>query len=70
MVDDFSHECLALVVETSTSGARVARELDRIVEVRGRPLVMIVGDNSTELTSNAMLKWQQERCVEWQHITR
>ena len=30
IVDDFSRECLALVVDNSLSGARVARELSRI----------------------------------------
>ena len=35
VVDDFTRECLALVVDTSLSGMRVARELDRIVELRG-----------------------------------
>jgi putative transposase len=29
---------------------------------------MIVSDNGTELTSNAMLKWQQETHVEWHYI--
>ncbi len=29
---------------------------------------MIVSDNGTELTSNAILKWQQERTVEWHYI--
>ena len=37
VVDDFSRECLALVADTSLSGARVARELDAIVAARGRP---------------------------------
>ena len=37
LVDDFSRECLALVADTSISGRRVARELDRVVELRGRP---------------------------------
>ena len=37
VVDDFSRECLALVVDTSLSGVRVARELDRIVELAGPP---------------------------------
>ena len=54
LVDDFSRECLALVADTSISGRRVARELDRVVELRGRPC-MIVSDNGTEFTSNAML---------------
>ncbi len=26
---------------------------------------MVVSDNGTELTSNAILKWQAERSVEW-----
>jgi len=30
VVDDFTRECLALVVDTSLSGARVARELEQI----------------------------------------
>ncbi len=29
---------------------------------------MVVSDNGTELTSNAMLKWQQERRFEWHYI--
>ena len=37
VIDDFSGECLAAVVDTSLSGIRVARELDRIAEIRGYP---------------------------------
>ncbi|MDQ0524218.1 putative transposase [Methylobacterium gregans] len=44
VVDDCTRECLALVVDTSLSGRRVARELDRIIVGRGKPL-MIVSDN-------------------------
>jgi putative transposase len=29
---------------------------------------MVISDNGTELTSNAMLRWQQGRCVEWHYI--
>jgi len=67
VIDDFSRECLATVVDNSISGVRVARELDRIAEGRGHPKV-IVSDNGTELTSNAILKWQQDRKVEWHYI--
>jgi putative transposase len=63
----FSRECLATVVDTSLSGRRVARELDRIAETRGYRC-MEVSDNGTELTSNAILKWQEERKVEWHYI--
>lgn len=67
VIDDFSRECLATVVDNSLSGERVARELDAIAERRGYPC-MIVSDNGTELTSNAMLSWQEERQVEWHYI--
>jgi putative transposase len=55
IVDDFTRECLALVVDTSISGRRVARELDATVAARSKPLV-IVSDNGTELTSHAILR--------------
>ena len=67
VIDDFSRECLATVVDNSISGVRVARELDRIAALRGPPC-MVVSDNGTELTSNAILKWQQDRRVEWHYI--
>ena len=67
LVDDFTRECLSLVVDTSLTGLRVARELDRIAELRGYP-GMIVSDNGTELTSNVILAWQQQRGVEWHYI--
>ena len=67
VIDDFSRECLAAVVDTSLSGLRVGRELDRIAEMRGYPC-MVVSDNGTELTSNAILKWQEDRKVDWHYI--
>jgi putative transposase len=67
VIDDFSRECLALVADRSLTGRRVARELDRIAGRRGLPL-MIVSDNGTELTSHAILGWQEERGVAWHYI--
>jgi putative transposase len=67
VVDDHTRECLTLVADTSLSGARVVRELDAIIVQRGRPLLM-VSDNGTELTSTAILRWCQEREVEWHYI--
>ena len=67
IVDDFTRECLGLVVDTSLSGVRVARELDRLTQTRGRPS-SIVSDNGTELTSRAMLSWQLETGVGWHYI--
>ncbi|SFU17810.1 putative transposase [Pseudovibrio denitrificans] len=67
VIDDFSRECLATVVDTSLSGHRVGRELDRVAQMRGYPC-MVVSDNGSELTSNAILKWQEENKVEWHYI--
>ena len=68
VIDDFSRECLATVVDTSLSVHRVALELGRIAEMRGYTC-MVVPDNGTELTSNAILKWQEDRQVAWHYIT-
>ena len=67
VVDDCTRECLALVVDTSLSGMRVASELDRLVAGRGRPR-MIVSDNGSEYTSNAILAWADQNKVEWHYI--
>ena len=67
VVDDCSRECLTLTVDTSLSGGRVARELDRIIAERGRPK-MIVSDNGTEFTSNAILSWADSSRVGWHYI--
>jgi putative transposase len=48
--------------DTSLPGPWVARALDGIVAERGKP-EMIVSDNGTELTCNAMLKWAEENGV-------
>jgi putative transposase len=37
IVDDCTRECLVLVADTSLSGVRVARELDRLLIERGKP---------------------------------
>jgi putative transposase len=67
VVDNCTRECLALVPDTSISGVRVARELDRIIAWRGRPDA-VTSDNGTELTSNAILKWADDTQVVWQYI--
>ena len=67
IVDDFTRECLVLVADTSLPGLRVARELDTVIAIRGRPGT-IVSDNGTELTSMAILRWSQERQIAWHYI--
>ena len=67
VVDDFTRECLALIADTSLPGLRASRELDAVIAIRGCP-AMIVSDNGTELTSMAMLRWSQDRQIEWRYI--
>ena len=68
IVDDVTRECLAAIPDTSISGKRVARELTMLIGLRGKPQ-MIVSDNGTEFTSNAMLGWAKDHRVEWHYIT-
>jgi len=67
IVDDFTREALALVVDTSIGGMRLARELDVLVARRGKPAV-IVSDNGTEMTSRAILEWTNRTGLAWHYI--
>ena len=64
--DQLTREGLTAEVDTSLPGPRVVRTLNRIVAERGKP-EMIVSDNETELTGNAMLKWAEDNSVEWRY---
>lgn len=67
VIDDCTRECLGLIADTSLSGMRVARELDKLIRLYGSPKT-IVSDNGTELTSRAMLDWQNRTGVNWHYI--
>lgn len=67
VIDDVTKESLAAIVDTSISGRRVARELTALIEWRGKPGV-IVSDNGTEFTSNAILEWAEKMQVKWHYI--
>lgn len=67
LVDDITKECLAAIPDVSISGRRVIREIERVIAARGKP-TMIVSDNGTEFTSNAVLAWTQEMGLDWHYI--
>jgi len=67
VVDNCTKENLALIPDTSLSGGRVARELDALIRLYGKPKT-IISDNGTELTSRAILEWQNETGVAWHYI--
>ena len=62
VVDDFTRECLAIEVDTSLPGARVARVLDRIAAVRGLPKAIVM-DNGPEFAGKVLDAWAYERGV-------
>ncbi len=56
VIDDVTRECFAAIPDTSISERRVAREPSALIKRRGNPR-MVVSDNGTELTPNAVLRW-------------
>ncbi len=64
VVDDATRESLAIEVDTSLSGLRTARVLDRIAESRGAYPSRLVLDNGPECTSKALDLWAYQRGVE------
>jgi len=67
IMDDVTRECLAAIPDTSISGRRVVRELTTLIERLGKP-EMIVSDNGTELTCNAVLSWCSDYKINWHYI--
>jgi putative transposase len=67
VVDEATRECLAAIPDTSISGKRVIRELDKLIVERGRPAT-ILSDNGTEFTSNAAIAWAATEKIEWHYI--
>jgi len=65
--DQFTRRGLGVEIDTSLPGRRIVRVLERLVAVWGRP-AMIVSDNGTELTCNAMLRWTSENAIAWHYI--
>lgn len=67
IIDEFTRECLQIAVDTSLNGRRVSKELERLIEQRGKP-ERIKSDNGTEFTSNAVLRWCTDNNICWHYI--
>ena len=63
IVDDATHEAVAIEVERAISGLMLTRVLDRLALSRGLPKV-IRTDNGKEFCGKAMLTWAHERGVD------
>jgi putative transposase len=56
IVDDATHECVAIVAEHSIGGTHLTRILDEVCATRGKPAV-IRTDNGPEFVGKSMLNW-------------
>lgn len=68
VVDTFTRESLTIEVDTSISGERIARVLDRVIAERGAQPEELVMDNGPEMTSRALDQWAYERGVRLRFI--
>lgn len=62
VIDECTRECLAIEVDYSLTGHRVARVLDRLVWTHGKPQRLVI-DNGPEFTSRALLAWSTQNNV-------
>jgi putative transposase len=62
LIDEHTRESLALEVDTSITGERVSRVLDRVVASRGVP-EYVRSDNGPEFRSNAVATWASRRGI-------
>ena len=67
VVDDFSHECVAIEVDRSLPGARVVRVLERLAETIGLPQVLVC-DNGPEFVGRTLDAWAYHRGLELRFI--
>ena len=56
VIDDFNREVLSITVDTSLPSQRVIRELETLVDWRGKPDA-IRSDNGPEFISVALSDW-------------
>jgi putative transposase len=62
VIDQFTRECLLLLVDSALSGKKVAAALESVVSQRGVPLSITV-DNGSEFASRAMGAWAYQHGI-------
>jgi putative transposase len=67
VVDDFTRACLAIEVDTSLGGRRAVQVLQRLIESRGAP-TMLVTDNGPEFISRVLDAWAYGHSIELHFI--
>lgn len=67
VIDDFNREALSITVDTSLPAQRVIRELEKLIEWRGKP-EKIRSDNGPEFIATVMKDWCEIQHIEWAYI--
>ncbi len=67
IIDDFNREALGITVDTGLPAQRVIRELEKLIDWRGKP-EKIRSDNGPEFIAVAMEEWCVEKGIEWEFI--
>lgn len=67
IVDNYSRECLGLVVDRSLSSHRVCEELSLLMSLYGKP-TRLLSDSGPEFTSNQVLSWSASHSESWDYI--
>jgi putative transposase len=67
IVDDFNRECLAAEVDTSITGARVVRVMERLREQHGLPQILVT-DHGPEFAGRTLDVWAYEQGVKLHFI--
>lgn len=67
VVDNYTRECLWIEADTSLPGARVARVLDQLVELRGCP-TQLLSDNGPEFAGLVLDRWAHHHQVHHRFI--
>ena len=67
VIDEFTHECLAIDVAGSIRSGRVIEVLSRLVSIHGSPR-HLRSDNGPEFVSRAVLKWLTQANIDTAHI--
>ncbi|GAA0884582.1 hypothetical protein GCM10009120_31800 [Sphingobacterium siyangense subsp. cladoniae] len=67
IIDDFNREALSITVDTSLPATRVVKELEKLVEWRGKP-ECIRSDNGPEFLAEVLQQWYLQSGIEWCYI--
>lgn len=69
VIDDFNREALNITLDTSLTSSRVIRELEKLIEWRGKPEKIRV-DNGPEFIAGAMEIWSAKLGITLQFIQK